>query len=91
MLRRHRRPLRAVAEALLRHETLGRAELDAVLEESRQAAPLRAWAMGWARPALAAPPPSAAAAAGAVAPPGKEEQEVSDAVESPVSSVEIIC
>ena len=52
LLRRHRPQLRAVAEALLQRETLSRAEVDAVLEDSRRAKPLLAWAMGWARPAL---------------------------------------
>ena len=54
LLRRHRRQLRAVAEALTRQDTLTAREFDEVLEQSRQSAPVLAWAMGWgARPAAA--------------------------------------
>ena len=57
LLRRHRRQLRAVAEALTRQDTLTARELDEVLEQSRQSAPVLAWAMdamGWARTAATA-------------------------------------
>ena len=53
LLRRHRRQLRAVAEALTQRDTLSSREVDEVLEQSRQAAPVLAWAMGWPRPAAA--------------------------------------
>eukprot|EP00964_Phaeocystis_antarctica_P119112 scaffold82847_cov71-Phaeocystis_antarctica.AAC.4 len=54
LLRRHRRQLRAVAEALTQRDTLSSREVDEVLEQSRQAAPVLAWAMGWPRPAAVA-------------------------------------
>lgn len=53
LLRRHRRQLRAVAEALTRQDTLTAREFDEVLEQSRQSVPVLAWAMGWARTAAA--------------------------------------
>lgn len=54
LLRRHRRQLRAVAEALTQQDTLSSCQVDEVLEQSRQAAPVLAWVMGWPRPAAAA-------------------------------------
>ena len=54
LLRRHRRQLRAVAEALTQQDTLSSREFDEVLKKSRQAAPVLAWAMGWPRHAAAA-------------------------------------
>ena len=54
LLSRHRRQLRAVAEALIQRETLSGREVDEVLERTRQAAPVLAWAMGWPRPATPA-------------------------------------